>query len=87
MTKIISNTHVAGALEHYATSTTTPPRDTFHEVTLTPGDGVLMYWPEKNGFLALFADEYRAIFAEGRGEGERRSTRARRSRNKRRVSN
>ncbi len=48
----------------HATSFTTQPRDTFHEVDITPGDGVLMYWPEKNGFLALFPEEYRAFHAE-----------------------
>jgi hypothetical protein len=56
--------NVAGVTEPYAFSTTTPPRDTFHEVKVTPGDGVLMYWPEKNAFLALFSDEYRAFYAE-----------------------
>jgi hypothetical protein len=63
MTTTFDNTK-ATKNDPYATSTTTPPRDTFHEVTVASGDGVLMYWPEQNGFLALFPEEYRAFYAE-----------------------
>ncbi len=48
----------------HAVATTTPPKDTFTTLKVTEGDGVLMYWPEQNGFIALFADEYREFFAE-----------------------
>jgi hypothetical protein len=61
MTTIISNPTTS---EPHAKSLTTPPRDTFHEVTAAQGDGVLVYWPEKNGFLALFPEEYRSFYAE-----------------------
>ena len=48
----------------HAVATTTPPNGTFKELKIAPGDGALMYWPEQNGFIALFADEYREFFAE-----------------------
>lgn len=63
MTTTFENTK-AVTNDPYAISTTTPPRDTFHEVTVTPGVGVLVYWPEKNGFLALYPEEYRAFYVE-----------------------
>lgn len=48
----------------HATSTTTPPRDTFHEVTIPNGDGHIIFYPELNGLVALYPDEYRAVLAE-----------------------
>lgn len=66
MTTILGNTKLeqASGKEPYATTITTPPRDTFCEVTVPAGEGVLMYWPEKNGFIALFPEEFRCISAE-----------------------
>lgn len=48
----------------HAVAKTTPPSGTFHEVKVKQGSGELMYWPEQNGFIALFADEYREFWAE-----------------------
>jgi hypothetical protein len=48
-----------------AVSLSTPPGETFKEAMLMPGGGVLVYLPETNAMLALFADEYRALLAEG----------------------
>ncbi|MDB5937409.1 MAG: hypothetical protein JWQ01_4753 [Massilia sp.] len=66
MTTILGNTKLeqTRGKEPYATSTTTPPRDTFCEVAVPAGEGVLMYWPEKNGFIALFPEEFRCFSAE-----------------------
>lgn len=48
----------------HAVAKTSPPNDTFEEAKLTPGGGVLVYWPEWNAFVAFFEDEYRALMAE-----------------------
>jgi hypothetical protein len=48
----------------HAVAITTPPSGTYHEIKVPNGDGVLMYWPEQNGFLALFPDEYREFYVE-----------------------
>jgi hypothetical protein len=48
----------------HAVATTTPPSGTFHELKVAEGDGVLMYWPEQNAFLALFPEEYRDFYAQ-----------------------
>jgi hypothetical protein len=73
MATVIDNTKSAnsGVNETYATSLTTPPRDTFHEVTATEGDGALLYWPEKNAFLAVFPEEYREFHAEANEHSRR----------------
>jgi hypothetical protein len=59
----MTDTAIPPAQPH-AVATTTPPNGTFKELKIAPGDGALMYWPEQNGFIALFADEYREFFAE-----------------------
>jgi hypothetical protein len=66
MTTILDNSKGDSLTDNkpFATSTTTPPRDTFHDVSIPSGGGVLVYWPEKNGFLALFPEEYREFYAE-----------------------
>jgi len=48
----------------HAVARTTPAADTFTEAKLTEGGGILMYWPEKNAFLACYEDEHRALLAE-----------------------
>lgn len=60
----MTDNKVADIKAPHAVATTTAPSGTFKEVKVSPGDGVLMYWPEQNAFLALFADEYREFYAE-----------------------
>jgi hypothetical protein len=48
----------------HAVATTTPAADTFTEAKLTEGGGMLIYWPQKNAFLACYPDEHRALLAE-----------------------
>ena len=48
----------------HAVATTTPAADTFTDAKLTEGGGILMYWPEKNAFIACYEDEHRALLAE-----------------------
>lgn len=55
---------VANTPMPYAAAPTTPPSGTHQEVKVAPGDGVLMYWPGQNGFLALYEGEYRELYAE-----------------------
>jgi hypothetical protein len=50
--------------EPHARALTTPPATTFTQVTMSSGDGGLLYWPEKNAFVALYPDEVRDIYAE-----------------------
>jgi hypothetical protein len=64
MATLIDNSKNASSKEPDAVSTTTPPRDTYHETTISNGDGSLLYWPEKNAFLAIYPDEYREFHAE-----------------------
>lgn len=47
-----------------ARAATTPPGQTFTQVKVTVGDGELLYWPEKNTFLALYPDEILTICAD-----------------------
>lgn len=60
----MTDNKVADTKAPHAVATTNAPSGTFKEVKVSPGDGVLMYWPEQNAFLALFADEYREFYAE-----------------------
>ncbi|MGZ9044211.1 MAG: hypothetical protein ACXW24_07245, partial [Telluria sp.] len=60
----MTDSKVADSKAPRAVATTTPPSGTLQEVKVSAGAGVLMYWPEKNGFIALFADEYRELYAE-----------------------
>jgi hypothetical protein len=57
-------TETAESKTPHAVATTTPPSATYRELKVAPGEGVLMYWPEQNAFLALSADEYREFHAE-----------------------
>jgi hypothetical protein len=41
--------------------TTNIPAGTFIPAKLPEGEGALMYWPEQNAFLALFAPEFNAL--------------------------
>lgn len=47
------------------TAPTTTPRDTFVEVSHTLTDGVLLYRPDDNSFIALYPDEWLACRVEG----------------------
>jgi len=47
------------------TAPTTMPRETFVEVSHTLTDGVLLYRPDDNSFIALYPDEWLACRAEG----------------------
>lgn len=60
----MADTKTANSQPPHAVATTTPPAGTFKELSVPAGDGALMYWPEQNGFIALFADEYREFYAE-----------------------
>lgn len=47
------------------TAPTTTPRDTYIEVTHALTDGVLLYQPDNNSFIALYPDEWLACREEG----------------------
>jgi hypothetical protein len=55
---------VAKPKEPHAVAMTSAPANTFVDIKIPKGDGVLMYWPEQNGFLALYRPEYREFHAE-----------------------
>ncbi|WP_312510672.1 hypothetical protein [Massilia sp.] len=60
----MTETATATPPKPHAVATTTPAADTFVEAKLTEGGGILIYWPEKNAFLACYEDEHRALMAE-----------------------
>lgn len=51
-------------LSAVGTAPTTTPRDTYSEVSHTLAEGVLLYRPEDNCFIALYPDEWLACRAE-----------------------
>ncbi|MYM29526.1 hypothetical protein GTP58_14445 [Duganella sp. CY15W] len=56
-----SSTTGVMALQPHAEGTTNIPAGTFIPAKLPAGEGALMYWPEQNAFLALFAPEFNAL--------------------------
>lgn len=60
----MTDTATAAPPKPHAVAKTNPAAETFTEAQLTEGAGVLLYWPEKNAFLACYPDEHRALMAE-----------------------
>jgi hypothetical protein len=57
--------HMSEAFTAVKSTPTTTPRETYVEATHTSTEGVLLYVPADNSFIALYPDEWRACRADG----------------------